>query len=83
MNEFAFADDASRANALAAVVTPIVRPAIDAAIPMGLITAVDASSGKTTLADFISIIGSYPKSVTADNPLPGNELWPDCRTAVL
>ena len=35
--------------AIAAAITPIVRPAIDAPIPMALITAVDQSSGKTTL----------------------------------
>jgi hypothetical protein len=58
MAEFQFADDASEANALAAAITPVVRPVINASIPMGLITAVDQSSGKTTLADFISILAT-------------------------
>jgi hypothetical protein len=55
MKEFPFTDECGRSNALAALMTPIVRPMIDACIPLGLISAVSASSGKTTLGDLISI----------------------------
>lgn len=61
MREFPFTDDASKANALAAMITPVVRPVIDGVVPLAIISAVSPASGKTTLGDLISIAatGSY------------------------
>ncbi|HYQ79751.1 MAG TPA: hypothetical protein VEP91_11650 [Solirubrobacterales bacterium] len=50
LGDFGFADDASRAHALALVLLPFVRDAIDGPTPMQVILAPDMGSGKTTLA---------------------------------
>jgi hypothetical protein len=58
IGEFPFVDQASKANAIAAMLTPIVRPAIDAPAPMALFDAPEAGTGKSLLADVISIIAT-------------------------
>lgn len=55
---FPFRDDASRANAIAAMLTPIVKPAISAPTPMALIDAPQAGTGKSLMADMISLIAT-------------------------
>lgn len=56
--EFPFDGKASRANAFAALLTPIVRPAIEAPAPMALFDAPQAGTGKSLLADVISIVAT-------------------------
>jgi hypothetical protein len=58
LSEFPFDGLASKANAFAAALTPIVRPAIDAPCPMALFDAPQAGTGKSLLADSISIIAT-------------------------
>lgn len=58
IGEFPFAEDFSRTNALAALLTPIVRPAINAPVPMALFDAPQAGTGKSLLADVISIVAT-------------------------
>ncbi|MDV6373673.1 hypothetical protein [Deinococcus arenicola] len=48
-----FADDASRNNALAAILTPHMRDMVSEAIPMQLIAAQSPGAGKSTLARII------------------------------
>jgi 5S rRNA maturation endonuclease (ribonuclease M5) len=49
---------ASKANALAAMLTPVVRPAITGPTPLALIDAPAAGTGKTLLAEAVSIIAT-------------------------
>jgi len=56
--DFPFADAPSRANAIASILTPIVRPAIDGPTPLALIDAPQAGTGKTLLAEVGSLIAT-------------------------
>lgn len=56
--EFPFADDASYANTLALCLTPIVRPALHGNVPMALIDAPRAGTGKGLLGDSVALIAS-------------------------
>lgn len=56
--DFPFAQPASRANALGLLLTPILRPAIDGPVPMADIDAPEKGTGKTLLAEVISIIAT-------------------------
>lgn len=58
IGEFPYADAASYANALAALISPIVKPAINAPIPLGLLDAPQAGTGKSLLCDLIAIIAT-------------------------
>jgi hypothetical protein len=58
IGEFPYADSASRANALAALLTPIIKPAINAPVPLGLLDAPQAGTGKSLLSDVIAIIAT-------------------------
>jgi hypothetical protein len=54
--DFPFVDADSRANMIAAMITPHLLAAIDGSTPMGLIDATSAGTGKSLLADTVAII---------------------------
>lgn len=56
--EFEFVDAASKANALALILTTALRPAIGGLIPMALINAPVAGTGKTLLASIAARIAT-------------------------
>jgi hypothetical protein len=58
IGEFPYADPASYANAIAAMLTPIIKPAIDAPAPLGVLDAPQAGTGKSLLCDVIAIIAT-------------------------
>lgn len=58
LGDFPFVDDASHANALAALMTPIVRHAIPGRVPAGINTATKAGTGKTILQEMIGAIST-------------------------
>jgi hypothetical protein len=58
IGEFPYADDASYANTVAAILTPIVKPAIDACSPLGLFDAPQAGTGKSLLCDIVAIVAT-------------------------
>jgi hypothetical protein len=58
LGEYRYADSASPANALASVLTAVLRPAIPGLIPAALFDAPIAGSGKTLLADLMSIVAT-------------------------
>ena len=58
IGEFPYAEDASKANAIAALLTPIIKPAIDAPSPLALFDAPQAGTGKSLLAEVVSIIAT-------------------------
>lgn len=49
--DFPFVDEASRANAIATMLTPICRPAIKGATPLALFDATTLGTGKTLLSE--------------------------------
>ena len=56
--DFPFDCDASRANALAALITPVLRPIVNGLVPMALIDKPQAGTGATLLARLASIIAT-------------------------
>jgi hypothetical protein len=54
VNDFPFENEASRANAHALMLTPVVRPAIPGQVPMALIDATKAGTGKGLLIGLAS-----------------------------
>lgn len=62
--DFPFADEASRANAFAAILTPVIRPYLEDATPFLRIEAFQQGTGKSLLAKTI-IAFTYPYQVGA------------------
>jgi hypothetical protein len=58
LGDFPFVDDASRANAMALLMTPIVRPMIDGNVPLALLDKPGAGTGASLLAEVISVIAT-------------------------
>lgn len=58
IGEFPFADEASYANTIAAMLTPIIKPAIDAPAPLAILDAPQAGTGKSLLSDVIAIVAT-------------------------
>lgn len=56
--DFPFDSDASRANALAALLTPILRTMIDGPVPLCIIDKPQAGIGASLLAEVISVIAT-------------------------
>jgi hypothetical protein len=56
--DFPFTDSASRANALAALLTPALRPAIQGRTPLFLFDAPSQGTGKSTLAELVGLIAA-------------------------
>lgn len=75
LGDFPFVDQASRANALALLLLPFVRPYIAGNTPLHLIDAPVKGTGKTLLGDAISAVfmpGGAPKT-TAPTGRGGND----------
>jgi len=58
LSEFPFATPADKANALAMILTPLVRPSIPGVIPLALVEAPRAGTGKGLLASVGAIIAT-------------------------
>jgi len=58
LDDFPFVDEASKANLIAMMFTAVLRPAIDGNIPLGLIRATKAGTGKSLLTELIMIIAT-------------------------
>ena len=69
--EFSYLEPADQANALAALLTPLLRPAIARHIPLAVITAPKQGSGKGLLVDGISMIATGRPALV--QPAPGSE----------
>lgn len=69
IGDFPFVDQASKANALAALLTPVNRAAIKGPVPLALIDATTQGTGKTLLCEIFSIIvsGREPNLYSAPN----------------
>jgi len=80
--DFPFDCQASRANAVALLLSPVVQPAIKDVVPLVLVDAPTAGSGKSLLAIVAGIIsgGAVPDFTTAPTK---DEEWPKKITAIL
>ena len=56
--EFPFADGASKANAMAAMLTPVVRMAVEGNVPIALLDAPQMGSGKSLLSGVVAIVAT-------------------------
>ncbi len=82
IGEFPYADEASKANAVASMLTPLVRPAIDGPTPLALYDAPQAGTGKTLLAEVVSIVATGRAAETFSAPNDPEE-WRKKITTVL
>lgn len=63
---FPFSDEASRANALALMLTPVIRPAIAGQVPLALLDATKAGTGKGLFLSLTALIATgRPAAVLA------------------
>jgi hypothetical protein len=58
IGEFPYDGPASKANAIAALLTPIVRPAINGPVPLALLDAPQQGTGKSLLASVIGLVAT-------------------------
>jgi len=56
--DFPFKDDASKANALALLLSPVVRPMIDGNVPLALLDKPQAGTGASFLAEVVAMIAT-------------------------
>jgi hypothetical protein len=82
LGDFPFADAASRANALAALVTPEVRPAIDSPVPLGLVDKPTMGTGTGLLVEVIALVATGCLAAMMSAPKDDEE-WRKQITAVL
>lgn len=80
--DFPFMDSASKANALAALLTVIAKPLIDGNIPLGLIDKPQAGTGASLLTEIISEIATGASACMQTAP-SSDEEWRKAITAVL
>ena len=80
--DFPFANEASRANALASMLTPLVRPAIDGPTPLALYDAPQAGTGKSLLAEVGAIIATGRPAETFSAPTDPEEWRKKITTAL-
>ena len=72
--DFPFIDNASKANALAAFLTPIIRPMIKGCTPMALVDKPSPGTGASKLLDLISIVATG-RPMAALSPPGDEEEW--------
>jgi hypothetical protein len=83
IGEFPYKDGASWANAIAAFLTPIVKPAINAPAPLALFDAPQAGTGKSLLADVLSIVATGRPGEMFSAPRDEDEWRKQITTALL
>lgn len=83
IGDFPFADDASKANAIASMLTPVVRPAIDSPTPLALYDAPQAGTGKTLLAEVVAIVATGRAAEAFSAPTDPEEWRKKITTALL
>jgi hypothetical protein len=80
--DFPFVDAASKANAIASMLTPVVRPAIDSPTPLALYDAPQAGTGKTLLAEVVAMIATGRPAETFSAPTDPEEWRKKITTAL-
>jgi hypothetical protein len=82
LTDFPFVDEASRANAVAAMLTPICRPAIRGSTPLALFDATTQGTGKTLLSEVVTLIVTGREGALFSAPRTADE-WRKQLTSVL
>lgn len=72
--DFPFVDRASWANAFALLLTPIIRHSVPSNVPLALIDAPQAGTGKSLLAEIVSVIATGTVSGITTMPRDDEEL---------
>ena len=84
MEGFPFVDAASRANAYAMLLTPIIRRAISGNVPVALVDAPQAGTGKSLLAEIVALVHTGSDAAMQPSPARGDESeWRKMLGAVL
>ncbi|MGA9820862.1 MAG: hypothetical protein WBQ36_04620 [Desulfobaccales bacterium] len=73
LGDFPFVDLASKANAMASYLTPIVRHAILGAVPAGINSATNAGTGKTMMQEMIGDISRGRPTPLSPTPFQGDK----------
>lgn len=71
--DFPFEDDASKANAIALLLTPLVRPLIAGCVPMALINGTNPGTGKGLLTSVASLIATGAEASVEAAPQSDDE----------
>lgn len=74
LHDFPFVDEASKANTLAAFLSPVVRPMVEGCVPMALIDKPAPGTGASKILDLISII-STGRPMAALSPPNDDDEW--------
>jgi len=83
IGEFPFADEASRANALAILLSVLMRPVISGHVPLAIIDAPMQGTGKTLLATVLGIVGVGSISGESIPAKQNEDEWRKKITAIL
>ena len=83
IGEFPWVDEASRANAFAMLLTPVLRPAITGCVPIALCDAPQAGSGKSLLIEVLSLIHTGTAAAMKPAPEKNEEEWRKTLTAAI
>jgi hypothetical protein len=83
--DFPFVDDASRANAMAALLTPLVQQVVAAPIPLALIDKPVMGTGASLFTEVVSVVatGRSAATLTAPTGRGHEEEWKKVLTATL
>jgi hypothetical protein len=73
VGEFPYQDSASYANAIALLLTPLIRQAIDGHVPLALIDATRSGTGKTLLAETVALIATGRRAALMAAPYDDDE----------
>ena len=73
IGEFPFQDQASKANAIALLLTPIIRQAIGGHVPLALLDATRPGTGKSLLAELVALIATGRKAAMMGAPYDDDE----------
>ncbi len=73
IGEFPFQDQACHANAIALLLTPIIRQAINGHVPLALVDATRPGTGKSLLAELVALIATGRKAAMMGAPYDDDE----------
>ncbi len=73
IGEFPYENDSSYANALGLLLTPLIRQAINGHVPLALIDATRPGTGKSLLAETVSMIATGRKAAMMTAPYDDDE----------
>src|SRR5712691_2540230 len=73
IGEFPFQDKACHANAIALLLTPLIRQAINGHVPLALVDATRPGTGKSLLAELVALVATGRKAAMMGAPYDDDE----------